>query len=279
MRDDVFHFNSLEPSAAECVWMQAGVVGYKLCDRQFDCEHCPFDLAIRDGGHIASDRPQEPHTTHECPPLAASHAERADVFRPVACEINGAVFYHQGHVWARVEDEGRVRVGLDDFGQRLVGRIYSVALPTPGTQAQAGTTCWRISHQAGDTPLLAPVPGIVEQVNAKLAERPSLVNRDPYGEGWAFVLEPTHLEHALKPLYYGERAAHWFACEVMRLRNEAATLLQHSSPDVGATMTDGGLAVADLHLLLDPDPFHQLINSFLSNPANAQNANEAGKGR
>ncbi|MFL6213965.1 MAG: hypothetical protein ACJ74J_08740 [Blastocatellia bacterium] len=53
MRDDVFHFNSLEPSA-ECVWMQAGVVGYKLCDRQFDCEHCPFDLALCDGGHIAS---------------------------------------------------------------------------------------------------------------------------------------------------------------------------------------------------------------------------------
>ena len=248
MRDDVFHFNSLEPSAAECVWMQAGVVGYKLCDREFDCEHCPFDLAIRDGGHIAFDRPQEPRATHECPPLAERHVERQ-----------------------------REHVRLD--GQRLVGRIYSVALPTPGTQAQAGTTCWRISHRAGDTPLLAPVPGIVQQVNAKLAERPSLVNRDPYGEGWAFVLEPTKLEQSLKPLYYGERAAHWFAGEVKRSQSEAAALLQGSSPDVGTTMTDGGLAVSDLHLLLDADQFHQLINSFLSNPANSPKASEAGKGR
>jgi glycine cleavage system H lipoate-binding protein len=151
----------------------------------------------------------------------------------------------------------------------MVGRIYSVALPTPGTQAQAGTTCWRISHQLGDTPLLAPVPGIVQQVNGKLSDRPSLVNRDPYGEGWAFVVEPTQLKESLKPLYYGEHAARWFACEVTRLQNETAALLQRSSPGIGATMTDGGLAVADLHLLLDADQFHQLINSFLANPAGA----------
>ncbi|MFL6213964.1 MAG: glycine cleavage system protein H [Blastocatellia bacterium] len=208
-----------------------------------------------------------------------SHFERADAFRPGACEINGAVFYHQGHVWARVEDEGRVRVGLDDFGQRLVGRIYSVALPTPGTEAQAGTSCWRISHQAGDTPLLAPVPGIVQQVNAKLVERPSLVNRDPYGEGWAFVIQPTKLEQSLKPLYFGERAARWCAESVARLQDEAAALLARSSPDIGATMTDGGLAVADLRLLLDADQFHQLINLFLSNPAYCPLSSEAGKGR
>jgi len=252
MRDDVFHFNRLEPSPAECVWMQAGVVAYKLCDRQFECDHCPFDLAMRD---------------------------RADLFRPVACEINGTVFYHPGHVWARVEDEGRLRVGLDDFAQRLVGRIYRVTLPTPGTKAQAGASCWRISHQAGDTPLLAPVPGIVEEVNGKLAERPSLVNRDPYGEGWAFVIQPTQLEQSLKPLYYGERAARWLNQSVTRLQDEAAALLARVSPGVGGTMTDGGLAVADLHLLLDADQFHQLIHSFLANPASGPPPGEAGTGR
>ena len=36
-----------------CVWMEAGVVGYKLCDREFDCDHCPFDAALR--GEAAHD--------------------------------------------------------------------------------------------------------------------------------------------------------------------------------------------------------------------------------
>lgn len=34
-------------SPTQCVWMQAGVVGYKLCDREFDCDQCPFDAALR----------------------------------------------------------------------------------------------------------------------------------------------------------------------------------------------------------------------------------------
>lgn len=34
-------------SPERCVWMQAGVVGYKLCDREFDCDLCPFDAALR----------------------------------------------------------------------------------------------------------------------------------------------------------------------------------------------------------------------------------------
>lgn len=38
----------------QCVWMQAGVVGYKLCDREFDCDRCPFDAALH--GEAARDR-------------------------------------------------------------------------------------------------------------------------------------------------------------------------------------------------------------------------------
>jgi hypothetical protein len=41
-------------SPTQCVWMQAGVVGYKLCDREFDCDRCPFDAALR--GETSRDR-------------------------------------------------------------------------------------------------------------------------------------------------------------------------------------------------------------------------------
>jgi len=34
------------PPSTYCVWMDAGVVNYKLCDRAFDCDRCPLDLAL-----------------------------------------------------------------------------------------------------------------------------------------------------------------------------------------------------------------------------------------
>ena len=40
--------------SAQCVWMQGGLVSYKLCDRRLDCEHCPFDAALRAGSPPAA---------------------------------------------------------------------------------------------------------------------------------------------------------------------------------------------------------------------------------
>lgn len=30
-----------------CIWMSAGLLSYRLCDREYDCEHCPLDAALR----------------------------------------------------------------------------------------------------------------------------------------------------------------------------------------------------------------------------------------
>ena len=39
--------STLTAAPLKCVWMLAGNVDYKLCDREYDCDECPFDLAIR----------------------------------------------------------------------------------------------------------------------------------------------------------------------------------------------------------------------------------------
>lgn len=204
----------------ECVWMLAGVVGYKLCDRECDCEHCPFDIALREGvmtGHLAADRTS----------LKGQ-------------DVAGSPFYHPGHVWAHVEDEGLVRVGLDDFGQSLSGRIYSIALPAAGAIVVQDQPCWRITYRAGESDLAAPVAGYVKQLNVKLIKQPSLVNRDPYGECWAMIIEPVHLEQCLKQLYYGQKARATREREVEKLYREVDQLLAEAHASVGATMQDGG---------------------------------------
>lgn len=37
------------PNAQTCVWMEAGVISFWLCNREYDCEHCPLDAALRGG--------------------------------------------------------------------------------------------------------------------------------------------------------------------------------------------------------------------------------------
>ena len=238
----------------ECLWMLAGIVDYKLCDRQYDCEQCPFDGAIRDGGHAHKSLAQ----TTEGDALGRINVQ--------GYGLMPMLFYHPNHVWARIEDEGRVRIGLDDFGQRLMGRAYAVELPAAGTTVSRGVACWRVANHAGATAIAAPVSGIVVQVNPKLSQHPSLINRDPYGEGWSIVIQPAHLEQCLKQLYYGGKVQRWYERDIEKLYRAMSNILVSPQPSIGATMQDGGSRIQDFTSLLTADQMRQVIDSFVSAP-------------
>lgn len=239
----------------KCIWMTAGVVDYKLCEQELDCEHCAFDRAFRG---IAP----EHHT---------AELQGAELLNKSADEqgyrLDGASFYHPAHLWLRVEEEGRIRVGLDDFGQRLTGRIYSVRLPQPGAVVRSDTGCWSIMHGQGETILKAGISGKVAEVNRKLELLPSLINSDPYGKGWAFLVEPENLPVSLKSLYYGGQVRHWVVEDIHKLRQA----LDVVNAELGATLPDGGLPIPGSEFpILDS----RIINMFLS----ARGSDPAGTG-
>jgi glycine cleavage system H lipoate-binding protein len=146
--------------------MEAGVVDYKLCDRDYDCEHCPFDNLFNSRNSKTS----------------LTRIEGRDTSR----EVQAGLFYHPAHSWARIEEGGRVRAGLDDFAQRILGRPYLISMFEPGSTVRSGRGCAFITHQAGVAALVAPVSGTVKEVNPALYQQPALLNRDPYGAGWVF---------------------------------------------------------------------------------------------
>ncbi|RPI19256.1 MAG: glycine cleavage system protein H [Acidobacteria bacterium] len=243
----------------QCVWMTAGVVDYKLCDRHFECDDCPLDVGIR---KAAEGR----HRTGASGPTGAKDR---GVMEELTRKVEGYVlpnglFYHGRHAWMRIEEGGRVRVGLDDFGQRLVGRIYSVGLPEAGRRVGPGQPVWRIIHRAGETELCAPVRGVILEVNDRLAQQPSLVNRDSYGSGAAFLLQPTGLAEDLTNLFYGKQVERWFHAEIEDLHTRLFRLVSMASPVLGQTVQDGGMPIEDLSAVVDPGELQALIDHFLS---------------
>jgi len=244
----------------ECVWMLARVVDFKLCDREYECENCWLDMGIRQTGlPRATVSPSRPGLS----------VERAPGGEPGIMNIRGytvpsSLFYHPRHSWARIEEGGRVRVGLDDFGQKLAGRFYSVLLPAPGTEVGPGCENWRIVHSAGETALTTPVRGVVEERNSRLSQLPSLVNRDPYGNGAAFVIKPFDLVGDLKGLYYGRQVERWCEDEVEILHSELLKLMEKHAPVLGQTLQDGGVHIAELSAEIGAPELQRLIDRFLS---------------
>ena len=246
-----------ENHTLECVWMLAGVVDYRLCDLEYDCDNCPFDRVISEGSHKHDSRIDYGSTLDRATLTTAS---RDAVVNP--SQLPAALFYHPAHIWARVEEGGSIRAGLDDFAQRLVGRIYSVMLPHDRSSVRRGEACWRVAHQAGETALVSPISGVLRRVNDRLAQTPSLLNRDPYGEGWALIIEPTNLEDSLKALLYGSKALEWHRSELAKLYKHTNELLSEPFAAAGVTLPDGGLR-KDFMNELDGDQIRRLIGSFL----------------
>ncbi len=97
--------------------------------------------------------------------------------------------YHAQDTWARMEDDGRVRVGITDYAQDQLGEIVFVDLPETDTDVVSGEPWGEIESSKTVADLHAPVSGTVVEVNSKLERQPELVNTDPYGEGWMLLIE------------------------------------------------------------------------------------------
>jgi glycine cleavage system H protein len=96
--------------------------------------------------------------------------------------------YTEEHEWVRAEGTVAV-VGITDYAQGELGDIVFVELPEVGTEVDAGGECGTIEAVKTVAQLFAPVAGKVVETNGDLEGDASLVNRDPYGDGWLMKIE------------------------------------------------------------------------------------------
>ncbi len=116
--------------------------------------------------------------------------------------------YAENHEWGRLEDDGRVRVGITDFAQDALGDIVYVALPETGRRLVSGESFGEVESTKSVSDIYAPIAGTVVSVNAALIDNPETINTDPYGEGWLIVLEPDDASTLDDLMDHHEYAAH-----------------------------------------------------------------------
>lgn len=104
-------------------------------------------------------------------------------------EIPGDLKFLKSHEWARLEEGGRVVVGISDHAQSALGDLVYVELPNVGDHVEAGNGCAVVESVKAASDVYAPVSGKVIAVNDALTDAPETINTDAYGEGWIFALQ------------------------------------------------------------------------------------------
>lgn len=124
-------------------------------------------------------------------------------------EVREGLYYSKEWAWVKIEGN-RARIGITDYAQKQLREIVFVELPSVGSEVRKGEPYGTIESVKAVSDLTAPLTGKVVEVNGKVSEDPGIINREPYGEGWLIVIEPTKLNEELRELMTFEQAVEWY---------------------------------------------------------------------
>lgn len=127
----------------------------------------------------------------------------------VTVEVKGTTFnlpdelyYTRDHAWARVESDGTVTIGANEFLTKLAKSITYVDLPIEGDAVEAGKPFATIESAKWVGKVSAPIAGKVIAVNSALLDAPETVNNAPYTDGWLVKIQPNALAQDLAKLIH-----------------------------------------------------------------------------
>ena len=106
------------------------------------------------------------------------------------------LYYTKEHLWVKANGDDAV-IGITDYGQHQLGDVVYVELPEVNTEAESGDKVASIESVKAAIDVFSPLTGKIISINEDLKEDPSLVNTDPYEEGWLYEMQmsdPSELE-------------------------------------------------------------------------------------
>ena len=279
-------------AAYPCLWMQAGVVKFKNCDNYFDCTTCKYDHAM---GEKAAKGKQmswqdamklRPDMDRVCRHSLTNRINRRTCAYDYECakcdfdqffedvwttksksmpnevqQVKGFdvpmnYYFHNGHAWARIESGGYIRIGLDDFALKVLGKADGLDLPLMGKELDQGKVGWGLKRRENVADVLSPIDGIIVEVNSEVREKPHLANREPYGDGWLFMVRTPDVDATMGKLMADQSSLSWMNNEVNNLENMIEEV-------AGPLAADGGYLADDVYGNLPGLGWNNLTRAFL----------------
>ena len=167
------------------------------------------------------------------------------VFQPVLDEnsllIPKGLYYDKTHTWAFMEQDGVVKVGIDDFLQHITGTISRIKMKTQGDKIKKGEQILSIIQNGKQLNLYAPISGIIKEQNKTLETNSSRVNSSPYRDGWVYKIEPTNWLRENQLLFMADKHVQFIKNEFSRLKDFLAVTLKGDTEKYARIiLQDGG---------------------------------------
>ena len=236
----VVHGFSVIPSGElSCIWVLAGVLSYKLCERDYQCETCPLDIEMR---HL--------------------YGTTSSLLTPRESVDLGAFCHYPSHVWVKPLSGDRVLVGIDQFLSALVAGIDGVLLPRIGQKVLLSGWLAKFVVEDEIVTLNAPIGGTVLNANFRVIARPEILTTSAYSDGWLVEMKTPDVKAELVFSIPHDQVRTWLIGQTQRLDHKIGLAIgAENGLDVLAQ--DGLLQLDRLKGSLGTKGYARLIRNFV----------------
>jgi CheY-like chemotaxis protein len=133
-------------------------------------------------------------------------------------QIPGGVFISEGHCWANVSEDGTVKIGLDDFAKKIIGKIDSVGLPNLGMVVKKGQSLFTVNQGQRTLSFKSPLSGKVKEINKFINDELESLNISPYEINWVCEIDADELDSELPSLKIGKSAVSFYQEDIERIQ-------------------------------------------------------------
>ncbi|MCK9411127.1 MAG: hypothetical protein M0Q53_02425 [Prolixibacteraceae bacterium] len=167
-------------------------------------------------------------------------------------DVPKGLYFDKTHTWAFMEQDGNVRVGIDDFLQHITGKLTRIKMKEAGEIIRKGETIMTIIQEGKQLNIYAPISGTIIAQNVSLLADSGIINSSPFFKGWVYQIEPKNWLREVQFMFMGDKYAEWLKDEFIRLKDFIATIVrtnnlvyEHVVLQDGGELTDNVLAEMD----------------------------------
>ncbi|MFO7965733.1 MAG: glycine cleavage system protein H [Desulfobacterales bacterium] len=236
-KDNIMQRTS-SPFSRPCIHSMKQRINFRPCFDDYQCASCEFDQFFTDEFTV--------HTV----------AQPVDVMNIKGIKMPQGFYLHEGHTWLKIEEEGEVRIGFDDFITRVLGPLDKIEAPLIGQVVKRNRPDIRLKRGTCKANVRSPISGVVTSVNVELLRQPRLAAQSPYADGWVMRVHPKNLRKDLKNMVIGEQAKKFVSHEVEKI---IGLIEEYSGP----LAADGGELASDIFGCVPEIGWERLTKAFL----------------
>ncbi len=231
-----FTHNSYE--MLKCIWMTSGVVDYKLCDNNFDCENCPFDKVIR---NLSAEKETQCNGIVDVTNTIFNKLQ--------SMKYDNKIIYLKNNLIAKEICANTFYLGINPVLVSLLDNVNSIVVDESRKTISSGQQVIQIQGDWGSVSISSPINLLIYNQVSEPAENPLKTQ-------WFAIMGAVNQDVLNAKIHHNE----WD-----KLQAKATGIIAEIKtqvPKVGDTMMDGGTQIKYLYQLIGKKRYSDLLKSL-----------------